>query len=83
METPIRLEVLTPVAMLASLQVCCVTLPGVQGTFQVLRDHAPLLTALDAGVIRYRLADGSESEIPVRKGFVEVCDNLVTVCVEG
>ena len=60
-----------------------VTLPGRKGAFQVLRNHAALVTSLSAGNITYRAEDGSESSIPVSGGFAQVRDNVVNVCIEG
>ena len=57
-------------------------MPGIAGNFEVLKDHAPLITALDAGVIRYGLP-GEEKKLAIKSGFVEVRDNYVTICVEG
>ncbi len=62
--------------------VTLVTLPGVEGPFTVLKDHAALITALVSGNIRY-VEDGQEKFLPVREGFVEVKDNVVKVCVEA
>jgi F-type H+-transporting ATPase subunit epsilon len=58
-----------------------VALPGVAGPFVVLKDHAPLVTALTEGEIVY--GDGMEDRhLPVKGGFVEVFQNQVTVCAE-
>ena len=83
METPLRLEVMSPEAVLVSCGVRMVTLPGRKGAFQVLRNHAALVTSLSAGNITYRAEDGSESSIPVSGGFAQVRDNVVNVCIEG
>ena len=77
----ISLHILSPEGTLVKTAVSLVTLPGIVSSFTVLKDHAPLVTALVAGTIRY-VADGKEELLPVREGFVEVRDNIVTVCVE-
>ena len=78
---PITLKVLSPERELLSCQVEQVELPGMKGRFVVLKDHAPILSALVQGVIRYR-SGGEDKEVPVSSGFVKVKDNLVTACVE-
>ena len=78
---PITLKVLSPERELLSCQVEQVELPGMKGRFVVLKDHAPILSALVQGVIRYRTG-GEDKEVPVSSGFVKVKDNLVTACVE-
>ena len=78
----IALHILSPEGTLVQADVTLVTLPGVQGPFTVLTDHAALITALVSGNIRY-VEDGQEKFLPVREGFVEVKDNVVKVCVEA
>ena len=75
------MKVLSPERELLSCQVEQVELPGMKGRFVVLKDHAPILSALVKGVIRYRI-DGTDREMAVSSGFVRVKDNVVTACVE-
>ena len=77
----IALHILSPEGTLVEADVALVTLPGVKGPFTVLKDHAALITALDKGSIRY-MENGEEKFLPIREGFVEVRDNVVSVCVE-
>lgn len=78
----INLQINSPEATLVSCMVEKVELPGVLGRFTVLRDHAPLITALDAGRVRYVPEDGEEKAVEIKSGFVEVEKNKVSVCVE-
>lgn len=59
-----------------------VVLPSTTGQLGILSDHAPLLTALDIGVLRVR-ADNNWVAIALMGGFAEVEDNEVTVLVNG
>ena len=77
----IALHILSPEGTLVQANVTLVTLPGVEGPFTVLQDHAALITALDKGNIRY-IENGEEKFLPIREGFVEVGNNQVKVCVE-
>ncbi len=77
----IALHILSPEGTLVEADVALVTLPGVEGPFTVLKNHAALITALDKGSIRY-MENGEEKFLPIREGFVEVRDNVVSVCVE-
>lgn len=61
--------------------VTSVSLPGAGGAFDVLPHHAPLIAALNTGVIRFE-SDGKRLEQPITGGFVEVKDDLLSVCVE-
>jgi F-type H+-transporting ATPase subunit epsilon len=78
----IRLHILSPEGSLVRADVSLVSLPGMLSPFTVLPGHAALVTALVAGDIRY-VEDGTEKRIPVKEGFAEVKDNIVTVCVEA
>jgi F-type H+-transporting ATPase subunit epsilon len=51
------------------------------GPFEVLKDHAPLISSLEKGDIVY-VSEGREQRLPIASGFVEVRDNQVDVCVE-
>ena len=78
----IRLEINSPEAGIVGCMVEKVELPGVLGRFMVLRDHAPLITALTEGQVRYVGEDGIEESVPIKSGFVEINKNKVSVCVE-
>jgi F-type H+-transporting ATPase subunit epsilon len=57
-------------------------LPSSTGQIGILSDHAPLLTALDIGVMRLK-SDAGWSSIVVMEGFAEVEDNKVTILCNG
>ena len=77
----IFLEVVSAERTLASCKVDSVELPGTLGRFEVLPDHAPLLSSLAPGDIVFT-ADGRTERVAIRGGFVEVAHNHVSVCVE-
>ena len=81
MEESIALHIVSPEKTLASVRVSQVSLPGIVSPFTVLKDHAPMVTALARGEVRY-VSEGREERIPIREGFVEVLHNEVNVCVE-
>ena len=77
------LEILTPEKKIFSGEVYGVQLPGIDGSFEVLEKHAPLVSALKAGKLKI-LKDKSNTELfTIRGGFVEVLNNKATVLVEG
>lgn len=79
-----NLEILTPEKKLFSGDVYGVQLPGIDGLFEVLDRHAPLVSALKAGRLKI-LRDKNQhvSFYNIQGGFVEVINNKVTVLVEG
>jgi len=78
---PITLHIVSPEATLVKAAVSCVTLPGTLGPFEVLKDHAALISSLEKGEIVY-VSEGKESRMAILSGFVEVRQNKVVACVE-
>jgi len=76
-----NLEIISPEKIIYSGKAESVTLPGLSGSFTILDRHAPIISALDKGVVSYR-AGGKEDEITINGGFVEAKKNNVSVCVE-
>lgn len=75
------LEIITPDKKLFSGEVSSVTVPGTSGTFQVLNNHAPIISTLIKGIIKVKSADG-EKTFEVNGGVVEVLNNKVIVLAE-
>jgi len=83
MADAIQLVIVTPERQLLSHSVVEVTLPGAEGELGVLPGHAPLITELAIGELRYRTVDGALSEpIAVIQGFAEVLQDRVPVLAE-
>lgn len=77
------LEILTPEKKLYSGDVFGVQLPGVDGKFEVLDKHAPLVSALGSGTVKILKSKSSFENYTITGGFVEVINNKATVLVEG
>ncbi len=77
------LEILTPEKKLYSGDVFGVQLPGVDGLFEVLDKHAPLVSALGKGTVKILKSKSSFESYTIAGGFVEVINNRATVLVEG
>jgi F-type H+-transporting ATPase subunit epsilon len=76
-----HLEIVTPETTLFSGEVKSVNFPGTAGGFEVLNNHAPIISTLEAGQIRVRREDGGVENFTIQSGFVEVLKNKVTVMV--
>jgi F-type H+-transporting ATPase subunit epsilon len=77
-----NIEILTPEGQIYTGEGDSVQLPGVDGRFEVLNNHAPLIAALASGSLRIK--NGSDqTTFEVKGGFVEVLRNQVSVLVEG
>ena len=75
-------ELVSPERLLISEDVESVVVPGSEGDFQVLVDHAPVLTTLRAGLLDVVLPDGKERRIFVRGGFAEAGPESLTVLAQ-
>lgn len=76
-----KLLILSPEKEILNCEVTAVELPGAKGRFMVWQDHAPLITLLQKGTVKYDTpGDNARQEIPVEGGFAEVLDNVITVC---
>ena len=62
--------------------VVSVLVPGSQGQFEILNDHAPIISTLDKGTVEYGLPNGEKVQLEILGGFVEVQQNVVSLCVE-
>ncbi len=81
-EDVIRLDIVTPAGLLMSENVTTVNLPATLGSMGVLKNHAPLMTTLDIGIVKYKQAD-TDHYLTVSGGFAEVKDNTVIVLAEA
>ena len=77
------LEILTPEKRIFSGDVYGVQLPGIEGKFEVLDRHAPLVGALGKGNLKIIKDKNTTSNFLIESGFVEVLNNKTTVLVEG
>ena len=76
-----ELAIISPKGVVCKATVESVSLPGAAGRFTVLRGHAPLVSVLEAGEIRY-LQSGTEHAVAVKGGFVRVCKDKIEITVE-
>lgn len=76
------LEIITPDKKVFEGEVESAIFPGSEGSFQILNDHAPLISALGKGPVTYRNKSG-EHTLSVDGGVVEVLKNKITVLAES
>jgi F-type H+-transporting ATPase subunit epsilon len=78
-----QIEILTPEKKLFSGDAYGIQLPGVNGSFEVLEKHAPMVSALASGAIKI-LNDnkGNTTRYNISGGFIEVLNNKVSVLLE-
>lgn len=75
------LRIVSPEGNVLKEDVEFVVLPGGLGELGILPNHAPLISGLNVGVIRYTL-NSTIKRVAISGGFVEVIDNSVTVLAD-
>ena len=78
----LKLKSVSPERIEFDGEVESVLVPGSQGQFEILNDHAPIISTLDKGVVEYGLPKGQKVQLEILGGFVEVQQNVVSLCVE-
>lgn len=91
------LEIVSPEAKLFSAEVTSVTLPGVDGSFQILNNHAPIVSILGKGVVKITAAnfaitkevvnkftklDDQNYTLTITSGTIEMKDNKVIILID-
>ena len=77
----LNLRIVSPEKVEFEGQVERLVVPGTSGEFEILTDHAPIISTLESGRIVFFDSEG-EHEVSTTGGFVEVQKNNVNVCVE-
>lgn len=77
-----KLEIISPEKTYYKGDVDSVTLPGALGPFQILKNHSPLISLLTKGQIIISI-DGHLKDLTINDGFVEVSNNVITVCIDS
>jgi len=79
----VKLDIITPDATFYTGEVRSVTVPGVKGAFQVLSDHAPIISTLGTGHVKIVDKDGKRTIFNIDGGVIEVKKNRIIVLAES
>ncbi len=77
-----HLEIITPDKKLFSGEVELIQVPGTKGSFEILNNHAPIISTLDAGSIKIRDMKHETSYIEIQGGVIEGKSNEIIVLAE-
>jgi F-type H+-transporting ATPase subunit epsilon len=77
-----HLEIITPDKKVFEGEASIVTFPGSDGSFQVMNNHAPLISLLAGGVVEYKTKE-QRIKVAITGGVVEVLKNNVIVLADG
>ena len=81
-ETLLHIDIVTPQHTAFQGTAQAVTLPGTLGPFQVLVNHAPIISSIEIGAIKIIDEDGNDIYFATDGGFAEVKNNKVSIVVE-
>lgn len=82
MAEPFAFELVSPEKQLVSGEASAVLIPGTEGYFQVLADHAPTMSTIKPGVIEVSMVDGDTTKYVVFGGFSDVSPRGLTILAE-
>jgi F-type H+-transporting ATPase subunit epsilon len=78
----LNLEIITPEKPIFKDQIEAVTIPGTLGSFQILKNHAPLISTFEIGIIKVK-KDSAETYYSTSGGTVEVNRNNILVLADS
>jgi F-type H+-transporting ATPase subunit epsilon len=73
------IEIIAPQQTIYSGDVKLVQVPGSQGSFTALKNHRPIISTLEEGVVRIVTIEGDEKFFPIKLGFVDIKDNKISI----
>lgn len=73
----LKLKIVSPERVEFEGEVESVKVPGMMGNFEILTNHAPIISSLQKGIVEY-----NGKQLPITGGVVSVQKNEVSVCVE-
>lgn len=76
-----KVYILTPTSQLFVGEASGVKVPGTQGQFEILENHAPVVSSLTKGIVQVKDSKGQKLNFDISQGFVEVLKNEVNVLV--
>lgn len=77
-----QVEIISPEKKIYTGEAKLVQLPGSDGSFEIMQDHAPLISSLQEGSIRVISNEGATQNFDVKGGIIEVLKNKVIVLAE-
>jgi F-type H+-transporting ATPase subunit epsilon len=78
-----KIEIITPEQKIFEGDIKSVRVPGKKGSFQVLKNHAPIVSTLDSGSIIMADMEGKESIYEISGGVIEVKANKIILLADS
>lgn len=77
-----QLKIITPEQLLFEGDVDLIQVPGKKGTFEVLNNHAPIISTLVRGKVKVKITSGKEEFFEIPGGVIQVNQNEIVVLTE-
>lgn len=78
-----HLEILTPQQHIFSGEIKLLKVPGSQGSFEILQNHAPIISTLDKGLIKIITPKDETMEFSIDSGVIQAVNNKITILAEA
>ena len=78
-----QLEIFTPNEKVFSGEVTLVKVPGSSGSFEILKNHAPIISALGEGELKFETEAGEMVRYTITSGVIEVKSNHIVALAES
>lgn len=78
-----KIEIVTPDSKVYSGEIRSVRVPGTKGSFQVLKDHAPIISTLEKGTVYISDDQGNEVMYEITGGVIEVKKNRIILLADS
>jgi F-type H+-transporting ATPase subunit epsilon len=78
-----KIEIITPDKKVFEGDIKSIRVPGKKGSFQVLKDHAPIISTLDNGPVIIVDQEGTETRYEINGGVIEVKANTIILLTES
>jgi F-type H+-transporting ATPase subunit epsilon len=78
-----KIEIITPDQKIYEGDIRSVRVPGKKGSFQVLKDHAPIISTLESGPVILVEQSGNETRFEINGGVIEVKANKIILLAES
>ena len=77
------LEIISPSKIVYKGNILSVTIPGTLGSFQILKNHAPLISTFEIGLVKIKESESSIKHFATGGGTVEVLNNKILVLADS
>jgi len=77
------LEIITPEKKLFAGEIKLIKVPGSKGSFEILKNHAPIISTLESGNVKILSPEGAETNFMIGGGVIEAKENKIILLAES